>query len=198
MSRTFVAFAERTFLCLLSFGIIVRIAPLLGDHPQLALLLASEIVGVVLILTQRRGETATATYPVTVAFVGTSAALLVWPEGIQLVPEALCSVLILAGTAISLGAKLSLRRSFGLVAANRGVKRGGLYRFVRHPMYFGYVVSHVGFLMFYFSLWNVLVYAVAWTTLWLRTVEEEKILSADPAYRDYAAQVKARLLPGLI
>jgi len=198
MSKSFVRVAERLFLICLSLGIIFRIAPQVTEHPQLALFLISEIVGVILILAQRRGDAATALYPVTLAFVGTGAALLVTPSGIQLASNAVSALMVFGGAAIALGAKLSLRRSFGLVPANRGVKRGGLYRFVRHPMYFGYIVGQIGFLLLYFGPWNIAVYAVSWSALWLRAVEEEKFLSADPAYREYSAHVRARLLPGLV
>ena len=47
------------------------------------------------------------------------------------------------------------------------------------------------------SPWNAAVYALAWGMLLLRIAEEEKMLSLDPAYRDYAAAVRYRLLPGL-
>jgi protein-S-isoprenylcysteine O-methyltransferase Ste14 len=198
MSKSFVRFAECTFLILLSLGVILRLAPQLAAHPQLALFLVSEMVGVTLILLQRRGDAATAIYPVTLAFVGTGASLCVAPQGTDLVSNTISTVLVFSGAAVALGAKLSLRRSFGIVPANRGVKRGGLYRFVRHPMYFGYIVSQLGFLLLYFGPWNIAVYAVSWTALWLRAVEEEKFLSADPAYREYSSQVRARLVPGLV
>ena len=37
------------------------------------------------------------------------------------------------------------RRSFGLMPANRGIVCTGLYRAVRHPIYAGYLVTHIGF-----------------------------------------------------
>jgi protein-S-isoprenylcysteine O-methyltransferase Ste14 len=198
MSKSFVRFAECAFLILLSLGVILRLAPQLATHPQLALFLVSEIVGVALILLQRRGEAATEIYPVTLAFVGTGAALCVMPQGTDLVSNTVSTVLVFSGAAVALGAKLSLRRSFGIVPANRGVKSSGLYRIVRHPMYFGYIINQLGFLLLYFGPWNIAVYAVSWTALWLRAVEEEKFLSADPAYREYSSKVRARLVPGLV
>jgi hypothetical protein len=38
-----------------------------------------------------------------------------------------------------LAATLRLGRSFGIVATNRGIQTGGLYRIVRHPIYAAYV-----------------------------------------------------------
>ena len=57
--------------------------------------------------------------------------------------------------------KLALGRSFGIVAANRGVVSSGPYRLVRHPIYLGYLVTHAGFLLSNMSARNVLVYAAA-------------------------------------
>lgn len=193
-----IRFAERAFLISLSAGVIGRILPQLPSHPQMALFLFSEIVGVVLILAQRKGAMSISAYPLAVAFLGTAVGLLVMPQGQQLVSDVVSTVLIFSGAAIALAAKLSLRRSFGIVPANRGVKRGGVYRFVRHPMYSGYIINHLGFLLIYFSMWNAVVYAIAWLAFWLRIVEEEKFLSADESYREYATQVRARLVPGVV
>lgn len=198
MMAKLILYAERIFLTLLSASIIWRLAPHVAQHPQYFLFLFTELVGVVLILSQRRGDASTETMPVLVAFLCTGIGLLVLESDVHLVPEIVSSVLIFVGAAVALGAKLSLRRSFGIVPANRGVKRGGLYRFVRHPMYSGYMVNQFGFLLFNFSAWNLAIYTVAWLCFWIRACEEEKFLSKDPDYRDYAYQVKSRLLPGLV
>ena len=195
---TLIRFAERAFLVLLSISVIMRLWPQMASHPQVILFLFSELVGVGFILFQRRGETSTELYPVAVAFLGTCVSLLIVPMGTQLVSDAVSTSLVVAGAAIALGAKLSLRRSFGIVPANRGVKRGGLYRFVRHPMYSGYIINQIGFLLLYFSAWNVAIYAVAWLAFLARAKEEEKFLLRDPEYQDYSAQVRSRLVPGLV
>jgi protein-S-isoprenylcysteine O-methyltransferase Ste14 len=64
-------------------------------------------------------------------------------------------------------------------------------------MYSGYVVTQIGFLLLNPSLWNVAVYALTWTALLLRIGEEEKFLSRDPAYGNYAEAVRWRLMPGI-
>ena len=81
--------------------------------------------------------------------------------------------------------------------ANRGVKQYGVYRFVRHPMYLGYILNQLGFLLFFFSLHNVVVYTVAWIAFWLRAKEEEKFLEADEEYRTYREKVGYRLFSGI-
>lgn len=192
-----IRWGERLFLIPLSLAIILRLAPELAQHPHFMLFLVSELVGVALLLLQRRGETTTEFYPILVAFVGTGLALLVAPTGQRLISDEASLALILTGSAIALAAKLFLGRSFGVVPANRGVKAAGVYRFVRHPMYAGYMINQLGFLLVFFSLHNALIYAIAWTTLWLRTVEEEKFLRRDPEYQRYAMKVRYRLIPGL-
>lgn len=175
-----------------------RLAPAVPMHPQLAVFLVAELLGVVLIILQRPGNVATGIKPVLVGFVGTGAGLLIVPNGVQLAPDFVSTTLIVGGVALSIIAKLSLRRSFGLVAANRGVKSGGLYRLVRHPMYMAYIVNHIGYLLLFLSLWNVAIYVLTWILLWIRIDEEEKVLGVDPGYRAYAAKVRSRLVPGVI
>lgn len=133
-----------------------------------------------------------------IAFLGTVLPMLVAPAGTDpLVPSIISSVLILAGMALHLSAKLSLRRSFGVVAANRGVKVGGAYRLVRHPMYAGYMLGQVGFVLAAPSAANVLVIGVVWTMHVARILAEERVLAADPSYRALMARTRFRLVPGL-
>lgn len=175
-----------------------RMMPIVSQHPQVIVFLSAELLGVVLVVLQRPGDVATQLRPVLLGFAGTACPLLVLPIGLQLVPDMVSTALITGGVALSILAKLSLRRSFGLVAANRGVKSDGLYRFVRHPMYSGYIVNHIGLLLVFLSAWNVAVIALCWILMWMRTGEEEKVLLNDPAYRNYADNVRSRLVPGLI
>ncbi|HYJ52313.1 MAG TPA: isoprenylcysteine carboxylmethyltransferase family protein [Allosphingosinicella sp.] len=190
--------AERLVVLLLYGWFLSHIVPSVADHPYNLLILVSETLTALLVLIRRPGPMATSAYAWAIAIVGTCAPLLVLPAGGGIgVPAALAASLMTTGLFVSFAAKAFLRRSFGIVAASRGVRRGGPYRFVRHPMYAGYIVTQIGFLMLNPSLWNAAVYALAWTTLVLRIAEEEKILSQDPAYRDFQADVRYRLIPGL-
>lgn len=127
---------------------------------------------------------------------GTFMALLIGKGGEPLA-LALGVFLLLCGIIVHVGAKLSLWRSFGLVAANRGLKVGGLYAFLRHPMYAGYILSQVGFLLVSPSWWNLLVYLAVWTLLVMRIYAEERILSLDPEYVAFKTGVRYRILPGV-
>jgi protein-S-isoprenylcysteine O-methyltransferase Ste14 len=73
----------------------------------------------------------------------------------------------------------------------------GLYGVVRHPIYAAYILACSGVILSSPSLWNI-----ALLIIWIgvqarRAVEEERVLTADPAYRAYAARVRYRLLPGI-
>ena len=161
------------------------------------LILPSEGLVVALLLIRRRTEhISTSLWDWSIAAIGTTAVLLVDKGGHPMF-GLLGPYLMIMGLVIHVGAKLSLWRSFGLVAANRGVRCGGLYRFVRHPMYAGYIVSHVGFLLVAPSLWNLAVYAIAWSVMIARIYAEERILSEDATYGAYRTSVRYRLLPGV-
>ena len=112
-------------------------------------------------------------------------------------PLALAYALVVTGLFVQISAKIVLGRSFGVVAANRGVKASGPYRFVRHPMYAGYVITHIGFLIALPSLHNFIVYAGGLMIQIARILREERILQQDPVYREFAASVRYRLLPGI-
>jgi protein-S-isoprenylcysteine O-methyltransferase Ste14 len=106
-------------------------------------------------------------------------------------------VVILSGLLIQISAKIVLWRSFGIVAAVREIKVSGPYRFVRHPMYAGYTIVHVGFLLAFPSLWNLAVYASALLVQIARLLREEQLLNRDQHYREFASRVRYRLLPGV-
>jgi protein-S-isoprenylcysteine O-methyltransferase Ste14 len=112
-------------------------------------------------------------------------------------PFAAFELVQLAGFAIVLVALGALGRSFGIVAANRGVKTAGLYAFVRHPAYTGYLVSYLGYVAENGSLQNVILLVVGTAAQLVRISEEERMLSFDEAYRAYLERVRRRLIPYL-
>lgn len=132
------------------------------------------------------------------AATATYAPLLIVPSA-ELWPvlEVPAVALILFGNVVQISGKLFLRRSFGIAPANRGIKRDGLYRFVRHPIYVGYLFTHIGILLIMPSLVNLVIYAIGWWAQILRIQAEEALLTQDPDYRDYLQQTRWRLIPGL-
>ena len=112
-------------------------------------------------------------------------------------PQLLTAAISLTGLLIVIGGKLSLGRSFGLIPANRGIVSSGIYRIVRHPIYLGYVVTHIAFVIANPSVWNIALLIAADTALMARAVCEEATLAQDPAYRSYQAKVRWRVCPGV-
>jgi protein-S-isoprenylcysteine O-methyltransferase Ste14 len=114
-----------------------------------------------------------------------------------LAPEMFTVALSAAGLAVVIAGKLTLGRSFGLMPANRGVVSSGVYRVVRHPIYMGYLLTHIAFLAANPSAWNIAALFAADAALLARAVCEEKTLAKDTRYRDYQQQVRWRVCPGV-
>ena len=190
-------YGERLFLLVLSSFFLKSILLAAVAHPVLLLLAASECLPVVLILIRRPGEISTSLSAFLTALIGTAAPLMLRPHVAPLAPTALLALLMLLGLGVNVSAKLALWRSFGLAAANRGVRAGGPYRLVRHPMYLGYFITEVGFLLGNPSLSNITICAVTWTAQLLRIREEEKFLLNDESYRELVERVPFRLVPGI-
>ena len=164
-----------------------------------ALLVISESLGVFLILT-RRAATMVSTHPLdwALSLIAVNAPLLVAPAAAStFIPLPIATTLMFAGMVTQISAKAALWRSYGLIPANRGVKTGGPYRFVRHPMYVGYTLTHIGFLLGFPSLQNFLLYLTTFLIEVARLLREELVLNKDSLYREYAARVRYRLLPGV-
>lgn len=189
--------SERLFVVLLGIPFLMAFGVALLHHHSFILVTLSETLAIVLILIRKPGEIAVRAIPVLAAFAGTALPLLVRPQGTSLVPTLISSTVMFAGLGLTILSKLYLNRSFGLVAANRGVKVGGPYRVVRHPMYLGYIINQAGFLLASFSLLNFSIYLLAWTCQIIRVREEESVLLNDSAYRQFAGKVTARLIPGV-
>ncbi len=114
-----------------------------------------------------------------------------------IVPVAVCFSLMIAGLSLQVSGKLVLGRAFGIVAANRGIRMQGPYRFLRHPIYAGYTLTHIGFLLAAPSFTNALIYATALAIQVIRISREERVLMQDAGYRGFAVRVRYRLLPGV-
>ena len=132
------------------------------------------------------------------AFGGTFAGVLFRPAGAH--PHwgvAAGLGLQLAGLAVCVISLLALGRSFGFVAADRGLVTRGPYAIVRHPVYAAYLLIQSGYLLQSISLRNVLVMMLASGCNVGRALMEERLLARTPAYRAYQHRVRWRLVPGL-
>jgi protein-S-isoprenylcysteine O-methyltransferase Ste14/uncharacterized membrane protein (UPF0127 family) len=103
----------------------------------------------------------------------------------------------IAGLVLALVAVAGLGRSFGIVAAHRGLRTAGPYRVVRHPLYAAYAITYMGYLLSYPRLLNVVLVAVTLAVMYARAVAEERLLADDPEYRAYRERTRWRFVPGL-
>ncbi len=163
------------------------------------LLLVSESLVVVLTILRRRAHivdrSASAAIATTISLVGP--ALLRTAAGPGLVPDLATAVLSALGLIVVISGKITLGRSFGIVPANRGVVVAGPYGFVRHPIYAGYVVTHLAFACAHPTAWNVAVLAVTDAALMIRALYEERVLAGDRVYQMYCRRVAWHVVPGL-
>jgi protein-S-isoprenylcysteine O-methyltransferase Ste14 len=171
-----------------------------ATHDPLGLLLlpSEGLIVLFLLLRKRSPNISLRLRDWAIAFLGTTLPLLVQPGGgALLAPTALCGLLMLTGIVLQVAAKLTLRRKFGLVAANRGVVVGGPYRLLRHPMYAGYLLTHIGFFLGHATPVNGLIYLVEFMLQVGRIQAEERLLTDDPDYAAFRGRVRFRLIPGI-
>jgi protein-S-isoprenylcysteine O-methyltransferase Ste14 len=188
-------FTERAFVLLMMAAFAIRFNPHIQESVCNLLIMISEGLTGLMILIRRPGPMMNTGYGWAIAIIGTFSPLLIVPGGMDGVPPAAAVLLMTTGLLCSISAKIFLRRSFGIVPANRGIICEGPYRIVRHPIYFGYLLTQIGFLSQSFSLYNVLVYAACWMAMVLRIRAEEEVLSTSLEYRDYRQVVRHRLIP---
>jgi protein-S-isoprenylcysteine O-methyltransferase Ste14 len=114
-----------------------------------------------------------------------------------LMPDLATALISCAGLALVIAGKATLGRSFGLVPANRGVVVRGPYVMMRHPIYAGYLLCHIGFLAAHPGTLNAVIMVVADTALIIRALFEERVLGDDERYRAYCTRVGWHLVPGI-
>src|SRR5690242_6245243 len=113
------------------------------------------------------------------------------------VRQAVADLLLVIGTTWAVWSLYYLGRNVSVLAQARGLADRGPYRWVRHPLYLGELVSSLGVAV----AANSLAAAVTWLVLCSLQVyralqEEQVLLQALPDYRSYRSRTAA-LVPGL-
>jgi protein-S-isoprenylcysteine O-methyltransferase Ste14 len=103
----------------------------------------------------------------------------------------------LLGLSLCVWSFLALGRSFGFVAADRGLVRRGPYAVVRHPIYASYLLLQSGYLLQSMSVRNVLVLLFVTSCNVGRARAEDRLLATTEHYGAYRRQVRWRLVPGV-
>jgi protein-S-isoprenylcysteine O-methyltransferase Ste14 len=112
-------------------------------------------------------------------------------------PDTITAAISVSGLMLVIAGKFTLGRSFGIVPANRGVVVGGPYCLVRHPIYTGYMIAHLAFLLANPTPLNAVIVGLADSALIVRALMEERVLVRDVAYQAYCRRVGWHLVPGV-
>jgi protein-S-isoprenylcysteine O-methyltransferase Ste14 len=131
------------------------------------------------------------------AFAGTFIGVLFRPDGDHPAWGIwIGTVLQLAGVAVAVTCILTLGRSFGFAAADRGVVTRGPYTVVRHPMYTSYLLLDSGYLLQSLSIGNAAVLVLGTVCNAGRALAEERLLATNGDYVAYRRGVRRRIIPG--
>src|SRR5919198_351229 len=162
-------------------------------------LAATELITAILFLARRQAVASTGRVrDWATGLTGSFGSLLARPGGFHSAIGDIIGLSLQAfGLAVVMLGLLALGRSFGIVAANRGVVTSGPYRVVRHPLYVAYLVEQAGYIVQSLRLWNIAVFAVVWACQVARIQAEERLLSSDPEYERYRLTTRYRLVPGV-
>jgi protein-S-isoprenylcysteine O-methyltransferase Ste14 len=168
-------------------------------HVTGLMLLISEALVAVLTVFRRRARVIDRSFVAgLVTLISTAAPPLLRATDLPpLLPDAGTALISCAGLSLVIAGKMTLGRSFGLVPANRGVVDRGPYVMMRHPIYTGYLLCHIGFLAAHPDPMNAALMVVGDSALIVRALLEERILGKDERYRAYCSRVGWHLVPGV-
>jgi len=122
--------------------------------------------------------------------------------GNALIPRAVGAILFGLGLLIAILARLELGNNWsdieaGLVKQDHRLVNGGVYRYIRHPIYTGDLVMLLGF-EFCLNSWLVVVVVIIAILTIYKAVREENVLAETvTGYEAYRAQTK-RFIPFVI
>ncbi len=109
-------------------------------------------------------------------------------------------VLVALGQCIAVFAVLQNAYASADVAVrpDQYVVSSGMYKIVRHPMYFGFLIMMIGAPLALDSYWGLIVLAPVLAVFVIRILDEEELLRAElSGYTEYTDNVRSRLVPYL-
>jgi protein-S-isoprenylcysteine O-methyltransferase Ste14 len=100
----------------------------------------------------------------------------------------------LPGLLLALWSLVALGFSFSIAPEDRGIVERGPYRFVRHPMYLGEILSLLGLCIAANNIWNWFALLLFVRLVLIRISAEERVLAS---YEWYRKSVRWRFIPGV-
>jgi protein-S-isoprenylcysteine O-methyltransferase Ste14 len=169
----------------------LRLAEAWHGRQVTLLLLSAQAMLVSWLLLSRHPETAESGW-IQKTIAWTSALL---PFGLRLSRDTQAGEIVSSlGLLLMLWSLGALGTSFGVAPADRGLVRGGPYRFIRHPAYLGELGCMAGVAWSNPTSWNILLLHLLLVSFLVRIHWEEQIIAG---YTSYARQVRYRLIPGV-
>lgn len=106
--------------------------------------------------------------------------------------DAFSNTVQVIGSSLAVAALLGLGRSFGVAPADRGLRQGGVYGLIRHPLYASEFIFFIGFFLTRPGFHAGIVIAL-WTAVQvIRMYREEEVIEG---YAAYKSSVRWRILP---
>lgn len=160
--------------------------------------LAVNALALGLFLARKPAKAETTSIPLwLLGFAGTALPLLLRPASAA-GRDIVGSSIQLLGLLLLAVALLSLSRSFAVAPGNRGIRQGGTYQWVRHPVYLAELTVFLGVVLANPTWLNYAIWVCECAVQLARAVAEEHFLLSDPVYRAYCVRVRYRLIPWLV
>lgn len=163
-------------IVMLSFSIFAFIRWQESGFIFFALLVLRDLAASWFLLTRRQAAKSVFGWQDSLAYISSGLPFLYFNEATPIVAWASTgsTILSIVGFTISTLALFELGESFGVSPANRGLVRSGVYRFFNHPMYTGYVVAELGFILL--NPHNLLIFIFSISLYFLRSRMENLTL----------------------
>jgi protein-S-isoprenylcysteine O-methyltransferase Ste14 len=142
----------------------------------------------------------TVTLIITYVVAGLDAGRFQWSQGFHWGINATGAILILLGEVIFLLAQKQNKffSSLMRIQTDRGhtVCDTGIYKIIRHPSYFGNIITAIGIPLILGSVWGFIPSVVSVFLTVVRTsLEDRTLIDELDGYRDYTSKTRYRLLP---
>jgi protein-S-isoprenylcysteine O-methyltransferase Ste14 len=138
----------------------------------------------------------TSAYAWLIGLCGAAAPLMFRPADV-VADFSVATVMQVVGLAMLIYIFRTFRQSCGVTVTGHGVRRVGLYRFVRHPLYLALMLCEYGYVLNHTNFYNLCILALVTTFQVLRINEEERLMLDDKQFRQYAQQTPWRVIPGV-